>query len=448
MKTWMKLFALTVLTVFGLIFFINAPQHVQAAGLTAPVIAAPGNGATITTQPFTFNWDAVSGATKYQLQVATDSGFNNKVVDIKPSSDGWAAQTPFAGATYYWRVRGINSAGNGPWSAKYSVVIVSAPVVTPPPPVNPWEAPIASQNPYAANSVWNTPIAAGAAVDQNSAMMVDYMKNGTTGGKIYSDTTQYTYPVYWADNNTPRYTVPCAKYKCSVVTNGVVTKVETMVVPIPDGAKQSAGNDAQMIVVDTVTGMEYGLYHAQKLADGSWTADNGYMYPWTGDAATPGFGSRGAGVPYYAGMIRPWEIRAGEIKHALAFVYQFTAATKCVFPAVQTDGTTTSQYAIPEGARIQLNPALTDADFDRWGLSATGKIVARAMQKYGMFLIDTGGSPKIIAENLTDNTMYGINWMDADLNYDKNVIANVPYSEFRVLDLPDGTTANFGKCVK
>ena len=84
------------------------------------------------------------------------------------------------------------------------------------------------------------------------------------------------------------------------------------------------------------------------------------------------------------------------------------------------------------------------------GLTPAGKIVVRAMQKYGMILIDTGGSPKIIAENLTANTIYGQSW--DSVGYDKNVIANLPYAELRVLALPDsfynGAAANWGTCNK
>jgi hypothetical protein len=99
-----------------------------------------------------------------------------------------------------------------------------------------------------------------------------------------------------------------------------------------------------------------------------------------------------------------------------------------------------------------LNPALTDADFNAMGLSTAGKIVARAMQKYGMILIDTGGSSKIIAENLTANTLYGVSWSDPSLNYTKSVVSNIPANQLRVLALPDGyyngQAANYGSCIK
>jgi hypothetical protein len=419
--------------------------------LSAPRIVAPANAAQIRfeDQPFVYNWDPVTGAEGYHIQIATSPAFTALTYDVSPTSDGWSAKTAFAAGTYYWRVAARAAGQQGAWSEVRTVVVLAAQTVTTPP----QNSPMASQVPYVATGPWNTPIGANPVYDRYSAQMVDLMKTGTTAGKIYSDTAQYSYPVYWADATTPRYNVPCSQYKCTVVLNGVVTRVEMMInVPIPDGAKQSSGNDAQMIIIDTETGIEYGFYHMVLQADGSWKADNGYQYSVYYPGTQPGFGSRGAGVPYYAGMVRPWEIRAGEINHAIAFVYQFTAATKCVYPAAQTDGTTTNPYAIPEGARIQLNPALTDDDFDRWGLGRAGKIVARAMQQYGLLLIDTGGSPKIIAENLTANTLYGLSWSDADLQYDKNVIANIPYNELRVLAMPDGiytgAAANYGKCVK
>jgi hypothetical protein len=308
---------------------------------------------------------------------------------------------------------------------------------------------MAMQVPYVANSPWNTPIT-NPVYDDYSSQMIATIGNTVTGGKIYSDTTQYNYPVYWADASTPRYDVPCVKYKCSYVVNGQVTRVVSLNMPIPDGAQQSAGYDAQLIVIDTQTGIEYGLYHAAKLSTGGWTADNGYQYNIGYDAATPGFGSRGAGVPYYAGMIRPWEIAQGHIDHAIAFVYPFTQAGKCVSPATKTDGTTTG-LGIPDGARLQLNPNLTDADFTAMGLSPAGKIVARAMQQYGMILVDTGGSPKIIAENLTANTLYGQSW--DSYGYTKDVIAKIPYTQLNVLKLPTAYysstyTPNFGNCIK
>ena len=42
--------------------------------------------------------------------------------------------------------------------------------------------------------------------------------------------------------------------------------------------------------------------------------------------------------------------------------------------------------------RFQLDPNLTDTDFDNWGLSREGKIIARAMQRYGLYNGDNSGA--------------------------------------------------------
>lgn len=481
-----------------------------AANLAAPALQAPIPGAAIpeTQQPVTFGWLAVSGAKWYEFQLSATADFaaplftQSKINTISSYNPG----VMLAPGSYWWRVRGTTQKSGGAWSEHRSLTITAlalptdAPTNPPLPtatmlptesPTNPpaptatalpTEAPtnpplptatplptetsapaptsppaasdLRNQRPYTDNSPWNTPIGANPVYDPNWQQMVSTLGTTSTGGKIYSDTTRYTYPVYFADASTPRYDVPCVRYKCTLVIDGVTTRVATMTgVPIPTGARVAAGTDAQMIVIDTTTGREYGFFHGRWTTTGGYEVDNGYSYSIQYDGAPASFGSRGAGVTYYAGLIRPWEIRAGVINHAIAFAYDSPIATKCIYPATQTDGPSTNPYAIPEGARIQLNPALPEADFDRMGLSNAGRIVARALQQYGMILIDTGGSPKIMAEDLIDNPFAAESWADPDLGYTKEVIAGIPYTEFRVLALPaaywDSTyTPNWGRCIR
>ncbi len=440
---------------------VDAVQVLDASNpgsqtIDVPVLAAPGQNAsfTATQQPILFGWSAAAGAQYYRLQVSTTTTFSS--ADLVVNNGGVQTNTNvntgviFAAGTYYWRVRGGASDGKGgyltgEWSEvrTFSVTAGGAGTST---------RLYTEQRPYSPDSVWNTPIGANPAIEPNSSTMIGRLGNTRTGGRIYSDTTQYTYPVYFADASTPRYDVPCRMYKCTVVNpDGSVVRVTTMTnVPIPTGAQVSSGTDAQMIVVDTTTGMEYGFYHG-RWTSGGYETDGGYQYNVNWNGTPVPFGSRGAGVTYYAGLIRPWEIRAGEINHAIAFAYDIPRGTRCVYPATQTDGTSGDTYALPEGARLQLNPALTDADFNAWGLSATGKVVARALQRYGMILIDTGGSLKIMAENLSINPLTTESW--DSLGYTKNVIANIPYSQFRVLDLPDAYwnstySPNYGRCIR
>jgi hypothetical protein len=290
--------------------------------------------------------------------------------------------------------------------------------------------------PYSNDSIWNTPIGPSPQYDPHSAEMIATI--GLNGdGEIYSDPSQYTFPVYVVDKTSPRWTVDCIEYKCLIVTpNGTDSARQLRDVPIPHNARSSSGHDAQMIIVDEASNAEYDFWHVEKTESG-WKVGNGSVYNILWDGMPTRYNSRGAGVPYFAGLIRPWEIRKGQIEHAIAFGYPEPAHAQCVFPASKTDGDSTLTYAIPEGARLQLDPSLTDADFDSMGLDGTGKIIARALQEYGMFLIDSAGVPKVYVEDLENNPYAKTQWSDPELNLTNKSIANIPYTYFWVLALPE-----------
>ncbi|HBY96439.1 MAG TPA: hypothetical protein DEP84_21265 [Chloroflexi bacterium] len=291
---------------------------------------------------------------------------------------------------------------------------------------------VTTMRPYTETSIWNTPIGPNPQYDPHSAEMVATIDTGIT-----SDPTVYSFTVYFVDESTPRWDIPCTVYNCTIVTPDGVRKVSLLEgVPIPPDATPAGGDDGRMIIIERNTGTEYDLYRVTRSRAG-WSISNGSIYNIFWDGAPTRYGSRGAGVPYYAGMIRPWEIIQGRIEHAIAFAYPDTAPERCVFPASKTDGESALPYAIPEGAWLQLDPSLTAADFDRMGLDRTGKIIARALQVYGMFLVDSGGRPKIIAENLIDNPYSTIQWSDPELNLTATTIANIPPTSFRVLALPE-----------
>lgn len=88
---------------------------------TVPVLLAPVNAALGASVAPTFSWEAQQPGTQYQFQVASDAGFSNIIAqstDISANSIGNIALQP--NTTYYWRVRGNNLCGEGPWSAAYS----------------------------------------------------------------------------------------------------------------------------------------------------------------------------------------------------------------------------------------------------------------------------------------------------------------------------------------
>jgi hypothetical protein len=257
---------------------------------------------------------------------------------------------------------------------------------------------VACTRPYAAHSPWNTPIGADPVVDPDSGVYVGSL--GTD--RLRSNPRRYTFPVYEVDAAAPLVSVRISDIYSNVSKGGSSLAVSrdgaSVSLRLPAGAQPSAGTDAQMIVLDPATGDEWGFWKMAKDASGAWTATNGYHYNTAWSSVPPeGFGSRGSGLPYLAGLIRPCEIAQGHIDHALAFAYDYPASG-FVYPATKSDGLSDEPPAMPEGSRLQLDPSLSDGTIESWGCTGACLIIAHALQRYGMYVIDNAGHDKIYAE--------------------------------------------------
>ncbi len=104
-----------------------------------PTLASPGNGATdVSTSP-TLSWNGASGASSYQLQVATNTGFSALVLDQNGVTETSRGLSGLANSTtYYWRVRAVNDSGASAYSSVWNFTTSSPP----PPPPDPPPAPI------------------------------------------------------------------------------------------------------------------------------------------------------------------------------------------------------------------------------------------------------------------------------------------------------------------
>ncbi|WP_130650408.1 hypothetical protein [Egicoccus halophilus] len=285
------------------------------------------------------------------------------------------------------------------------------------------EAPWSSVHPYSADSPWNTPLPADAPVHPDTDAFLERIE-----GPLTSDVSQYTLPVYEVDGDTPTVPVRLLHLFSDVDAHGTgLDRIQTptVEVPIPDRAAAARGSDAQIVVVNTDTGEEWGFWQLQPEDDG-FVATNGYRYHVDWNAVPPdGFGSRGAGVPYLTGLIRPDDIERGRIEHAIAFAYP-TPSPEFVFPATKSDGPGEAGVDLPEGARLRLDPSLDEQDLRELGLEEEGLVIARALQEYGMILIDIAGRPKIYAEY--DETA---GW---DGRIDEDTISALPMDAFEVID--------------
>ena len=113
-------------------FTIGTPP--PPAALTAPVLASPADQATgVSTAPL-LEWEAVTGAAGYTVQVSTNENFSGKVfigqvADVQKQLTGLAP-----GGTYYWRVQARAQGATSPWSDVWSFTTVSANLVGTPVP--------------------------------------------------------------------------------------------------------------------------------------------------------------------------------------------------------------------------------------------------------------------------------------------------------------------------
>jgi hypothetical protein len=285
---------------------------------------------------------------------------------------------------------------------------------------------IAVMPPYDSASPWNSPIPPDASAHPASDALVASIPSPLT-----IDPDQYTYPVYEVNDSFAPTTIVISGYYSDVTGTGanditISPRGTVLQIPIPPNAVPAAGHDAQLVVWNRDTGDEWGFFRFVDNGDGTFGADNGYHYDtnWSG-VAPAGFGSRGPGIPYLAGLIRAEEVRAGRIDHAIAFAFDGSAPTFIAPPATKSDGVGQPD-GLAEGARLRLNPALTDADFDAWGLSYVGKLVARALQTYGMIVADVSGRPKLYAEG--NATAHWGSTLVAD------TVSPIPVDQFEVID--------------
>ena len=283
--------------------------------------------------------------------------------------------------------------------------------------------------PYAGTSPWNTPIGAAPVYDPQGAFRLTSLQ-----GRLTSDARQYTYPVYEVSAATPRRPVTLSGWFSDVSDGGQTLTNQrrgTVLLPIPEGAAPADGADAQIVLFDPATGEEWGISSFGTDATGL-TGWNAYHYNagWSAvpprDADARPFFPRGAGLPYLAGLVRPCELLRGRIDHALAFAYDYPSAS-FIYPATKSDGNGLDPEDLPEGARLQLDPTLTEAEIRGWGCVGSCLTIALALQEYGMYVIDNAGREKIYLE-YEGTARWG-------RLANPETTAPIPLTAFRLLDL-------------
>jgi hypothetical protein len=205
-------------------------------------------------------------------------------------------------------------------------------------------------------------------------------------------------PVYWAGPGDHRYHV-------TGVLGGGPPELRSL--RIPRGARPAGNSDASMSVFDVDSG------YVTLLTDARYDASRDH---WSASGATVTYlTSNGLDVrtgrsdnPHNRGshrgnngadsVLRYDEVQAGAVDHVLKVSSGPELSKRWVFPMTGSDGDRPADdpVAPPEGLRLRIKPSV---DLSRFGLHSDVLVIARALQTYGMYLGDSGGSTALKLED-------------------------------------------------
>ena len=227
---------------------------------------------------------------------------------------------------------------------------------------------------FPAGNVWNQDISALPVASDSDTLIA----------KIGLDTGLHpdfgSYPRY----GIPYNTVPGSQRKLTVRFD-YSSQSDHVGYPIPRRPRIEAGSDHHMLIVDSGTCKLYEMWNVRHTRRG-WRAGSGAVWKMTSNALRPdGWTSAdAAGLPILPGLVRYPEVSAGVIDHALRFTAPQTRDAH-IYPARHDAGSGSSVSLPPMGLRVRLK-----SSFDLSQLSPQARVVAVALQHYGMILADNG----------------------------------------------------------
>ena len=121
-------------TTWGAVLTVQAGGSAPPTGGTpvAPTLLAPASGAQVSL-PLTLDWNDVTNAASYQIQVDDSSSFASPFAVSTTTTASQLTTSALSARQYWWRVRGRNSAGTaGAWSSTRSFTVRTS--TTPPAP--------------------------------------------------------------------------------------------------------------------------------------------------------------------------------------------------------------------------------------------------------------------------------------------------------------------------
>lgn len=254
---------------------------------------------------------------------------------------------------------------------------------------------------FPADSWWNTPVPADAPDHPRAAEILRYMQQGREANDgcvrlAGAGDDSWGQPVYWAQPEDPEYDVAYRRDD---------RPPELRDLRIPRGAAAAENSDGSMTVFDVDRGIVVAFTnaHYDPAAD-AWSAggatvtylDSNGLHARTGESDDPrNRGSHRGNNPAVM-MVRLDEVEYGRIPHVLKVASGPEASHEGVFPMIGSDGESNRRVAPPQGLRLRIKP---EVDVTQLGLDRQALVIAQALQEFGAYIGDSGGTTALKLED-------------------------------------------------
>lgn len=263
---------------------------------------------------------------------------------------------------------------------------------------------------FASTSFWYKPIPANATLHANSkGYVAEFLRQKAAYyGTVTINTYSYASPLYVAPAGTATKTVKVWDCQGKGYLDANLASQWTAV-PIPANAQASTGTDGEMSIYQPSSNSLWEFWQAKNV-NGQWQACWGGRL--TNTSSSNGmwpnpYGTTATGLPFAGGQVTAEELTRGEIRHVIGIaLVDLEQAGVVSWPATRSDGYNPNGAAnrIPEGTRFRLDPTV---NVDALNMSAAGKVIAKAAQKYGFVVWDKAGALSIRAQNPTSYIAQG-----------------------------------------
>ena len=236
---------------------------------------------------------------------------------------------------------------------------------------------------FPGDSIFNTDISSLPVNSQSATWTSNMAQNANLHPDMGTFAQQYGMPVNVAPPPTGGVT-PTFLYNSDSdhPTEGYPIDQSTF---IEGGPSAPTTNDRHALVINKNICKLYEIFNLQNFTNGQTpSAGSGATWDLSSNAMRPnGFTSAdAAGLPITPLLLRPDEILAGTIAHAIRFTAHCTSTY--IWPASHQAGSCNSAFP-PMGARFRLRSSYNISSF-----SPTTQVVLRAFQHYGLVLADSG----------------------------------------------------------